>query len=56
MGASASLTRRFLPLTKRSSLDAYPSDIGFRYIIEYQDNLDSIPILRPDDIPTETIP
>ncbi len=45
MGASASTTKRFLPLTQVTSLSAFPSDIGFRYVIEYMDNLDIVPDL-----------
>ena len=45
MGASASTTKRFLPLTRVTSLSAFPSDIGFRYVIEYMDNLDVVPDL-----------
>ena len=43
MGASASTTKRFLPLNKTTSLSAFPSDIGFRYVIEYMGNVDIVP-------------
>ena len=43
MGASASTTKRFLPLTMVTSLSAFPSDIGFRYVIEYMGNVDIVP-------------
>ena len=43
MGASASTTKRFMPLTLKTSLSAFPSDIGFRYVIEYMGNVDIVP-------------
>ena len=42
-GASASTTKRFLPLEQATSLSSFPSDIGFRYVIEYMDNVDVLP-------------
>lgn len=52
LGASYTTTQRYLQLNKPSAFSAFPSDVGFRYVIEYQDYIDSIPQLRTEeDIP-----